>query len=314
MTKKEKKDSLLEAIIKTLCYFQVFSYPLTPSELYKYLHFHKKITFQDLIGTVEENPDVFERREGYIVLRGDYKLIETRSSRMQNSKNKFMRAFWIVQFLKFIPSVKLIGISGSLSMNNAKKHDDIDLFFITSENTLWVTRLLVNVTLLLLREKRSKKDSFASDKICPNMFMAENKLKISQKLQNIYMAHEVAQLRVLFNRNNTYNLFLLENSWVLRFIPNAFEVTSLSLTKKRFLKSVVQSLFSPVEKLFYSIQLLYMKKNITAEVVHLDLAMFHPNSHARVIQEIYKIKTHHQINYLKLLKKNKKKPVTTATH
>jgi hypothetical protein len=217
------KKSITYSIIRTLCYSQIFSYPLTFSELWKYIIHSKKITREELALNLYENRNFFQEVREYIVLPGDIKLIKTRNERIAHSKRKLAKALWISNILSLIPTVKLIGISGSLSMYNTKINDDIDLFFITSKRMLWTTRFLVNIVLILLKEKRLRNDKFAKDKICPNMFMADDYMELPKNKRNLYTAHEVAQMKVLYSKNNTHNRFLYKNSWILKYLPNVFE-------------------------------------------------------------------------------------------
>ncbi len=291
-----KKDMLTRAIIKTLCYAQTFSYPLTISELFKYLISSKKIAREELLLALYNNQHLFEQKDEYVVLRGDAKLIRERSKRKTYSRKKLAKALWISQVLSYIPTVKLIGLSGSLSMYNAKREDDIDLFFITSRNSLWITRALVNIILLFIGEKRGRNEKLATDKICTNMFLSEEALKIEKKQRNLYTAHEVAQLKVLFSRDYIYQEFLKENKWVLRFLPHAFEIYKKSFKNNR---QIIPLVLLPLEYLIYQIQLLYMKRRITNEVVKRRVAMFHPLKRDNAILVIHKLKVKHQARLLK---------------
>lgn len=280
------KDKLKSSIIKTLCYSQIFSYPLTVSELWKYLITGKKIDKEEFIDELNKPDEDFERVGQYVVFPGDRKLILERTIRAQESKRKLAKALWVSQLLSFIPWIKLIAISGSLSMYNAKPQDDIDLFFITGKNRLWTTRFLVNVFLLFLGEKRNKKEKYAMDKICPNMFISEDTLKI--KTHDLYIAHEIAQIKVLVSKDNMYQKFLKSNEWVLRFLPNAFLVNKVSQGHSR--KQISHLPLLVCELILFKIQYLYMKKRITNEKVDKNMASFHPLKQGEIILELYKLR------------------------
>lgn len=284
-------SSLGRAIIKTLCYSQIFSYPLTRAELWKYLLHNKKVSKKTLTRYLFQNPHIFEQIQDYVVLRGDKKLISERVKRHAYSSKKLKKAIIISRILFCIPTIKLVGISGSLSMFNAKKDDDIDLFFITSKKTLWTTRFMVNVALCILRQKRMREDRYAKDKICPNMFMSEDNLHIKKTDQNIYTAHEIAQMRVLFSNKNTYQRFISHNAWVLRYIPNAFTISKNAMKREKKSLNVFLIILSPIEKFFYGIQYLYMKKRITNETVTKTSARFYSSYHKKAILALYDLKT-----------------------
>ena len=288
-------NDITRSIIKTLCYSQIFSYPLTVSELFKYLISSKKITREELLLALYRNHNLFEHKDQYVVLRGDGKLVQERVKRKAYARSKLAKALWIAQILSFLPTIKLIGHSGSLSMYNAKKEDDIDLFFITSKNSLWITRALITIVLLFLGEKRRKNDRMAADKICPNMFLSEDALMIKKTHRNLYAAHEVAQLKILFSKDHIYEKFLKENKWVLRYIPHAFEIYKKPFKNK---KQIAPLVLLPFEHLIYRMQFLYMRRRITNEIVQRNIATFHPLRQDNAIEAIYKLKIKHQIKLL----------------
>lgn len=287
-------DHITRSIIKTLCYAQIFSYPLTQEELWKYLITDRKISKKSFAQRLSSGLYAAEKVGEFFVLRGDRRLVEKRIERQQQSARKFKKAYIIGRILFCIPTIKLVGVSGSLSMRNAKQDDDIDLFFITAKGTLWTTRLVISAILSLFGQKRIRLAHYAKDKICPNMFMSEEKLRIKKKDQNIYMAHEVAQMKVLFSRDEMYKKFLSQNAWVLSFMPNAFSVSPAASRLKNS-SSFLFNALRPIEKTLYFIQYIYMKKRITREVVSESVAAFHPAPHKTAVLELYSLKTTHQI-------------------
>lgn len=275
----------INAIIKTLCYHEIFSYPLTFSELSTYLISRKKISDRELLFTLSKYQSLFFESQGFIVFRNSHKNIKKRIEKISENKKKLAKALWISQILSYIPTVQLIGISGSLAMYNAKKHDDIDLFFITSKKTLWLSRFLVNVTLFLFGQKRAVGKGFVRDKICPNMFITEDTLSIEKKIRTVYTAHEVAQLKILYSKNNMKERFFYENAWVLKYLPHAFKKNKSNNAPLRQNK-----ILGALDYLFYIIQVLYMKKRRTIEVVQRQRAFFHPIKMGNIILQMYDLK------------------------
>lgn len=299
-------NKLTTSIIKTLCYAQIFSYPLTVSELWKYLIFEntgkmksgalmldKKISREDFIKALSQNTKIYQQIRQYVVFSGDDKLIAERAIRAQESRRKLAKALWISQILSFIPGVKLIAISGSLAMYNTKPADDIDLFFITGRNCLWTTRFLVNITLLVLGEKRKRSEKYAMDKICPNMFIAEDALEI--KTHNLYLAHEIAQIKVLISRENMHYKFLEGNRWVLKYLPHAF--SNQGATYHHGKKQAFFPLLIILEYTLFKVQYFYMKKKITNEKIKRNSAFFHPRRQGDIIMTLYnlRLKAYHSV-------------------
>lgn len=265
--------------------------------------YKRKITREELLFELNTNKDVFEHKNGYFFLKGNSKLVAQRFSRVESSRKKLQKAAHIIRILSHIPTLKLIGISGSLSMDNAKKDDDIDLFFITSAHTLWISRILVLSVLIILKEKRGRERVIAKDRICPNMFLSETALSTQSNSRNIYVAHELSQLKVLYAKDNIYQKFLAANSWALSFLPNAFTFTKSPVLSKNPLLNI----FIPLDYLLFFMQFLYMKKRITNEKIGVSFAMFHPLKSDSAVQEIYALKVKYWGAILrhKVIKKNR---------
>jgi hypothetical protein len=277
--------SLTNAIIQVLSYFDIFEYPLTFSEIKKYLE-KKTIVSDDEIYAEIESISSIQELDGYYYFLGRRANVQKRVERAGISIEKMAKARVIANILSKIPTIQYIGISGSLSMNNSVENDDIDLFFITRRNTLWMSRFLVNFLLSLTHQKRKRNEKEAKNKICPNMFMDEGELTLDKKRRNLYIAHEIIQLKTVFDRNEFSNLLLSENRWIGNFLPN---ITIPTFKNKRLNKS--NSVLKLINFLFFSIQNLYITKHKTRETVEAKLAMFHPLNREKVIKDLYKLKS-----------------------
>src|SRR3989344_7290328 len=70
------------------------------------------------------------------------------------SENKIDKATRIAILLSKIPTINLICATGSIAINNATKDADLDLFIVTTKDTLWLTRPFVFLLLKILRLRR----------------------------------------------------------------------------------------------------------------------------------------------------------------
>jgi hypothetical protein len=267
-------NNIQRAIIATLSYSHLFEYPLTSTEIHRYLigitcdlaSLRKELTRMNLFS-----------HHGYYTFCDTSRNIRKRIQRERISKAKMYKAKRIAKILSFLPTVQLIGVSGSLSMKNCKKDDDIDLFFITSANSVWLTRFCVSLLLILLGEKRKRLIACAKDKICPNMYLSNDTLTLSK--QNLYTAHEVAQLKVLHNKNRTYEQFLYQNNWIHTYLPNITITQTPPQAKK---KKWFGGLITVVDTLFFFMQKSYMRKYQTIEKIGQSYALFHPQDKATI--------------------------------
>jgi len=216
-----------KAILRTLAYADIFDYPLKENEIYRFLisNFQFPIPkesreagiskFQkELLALSSE----VSQKDGFYFLKGREKIAPLRKKREQWSREKLKIAKRVASWLKLIPTIQMVAVTGALAMNNSDKEDDIDLFIITSANRLWLSRGLV-VTFLRLTGHYWRPGKI-KNKICPNMLLDESHLKIPKKEQDLFSAHEFCQLKLVWDRNKTYQKFVKENQWVKKFLPN----------------------------------------------------------------------------------------------
>jgi len=170
-------------------------------------------------------------------------------------------------------------------MGNAREKDDIDLIMIVKSRTLWASRLLATALVEMLGIRRRPGEQQVKNKICLNMFLAKNYLRLPPDERDFYGAHELLQMKPLWQREDSYKQFLRANRWVKSFFPDAW---SDKISEREFsLPTMKSSYFSlgvyPVTFIlrFFEwpakiIQLKYMQRHRTSEVVTDGVLRFHP--------------------------------------
>jgi len=269
-------DSRERAILKTLLYSNFFDYPLKEEEIYKFLIVEQKIGKKEFHSLLKNIKAPVKSNEDFYFLPGRNKLVKIRKERAKISLKKLQKAEKIIKILAFIPTIELIGISGALSMQNCEKDDDVDIFVVTKKGLVWTTRFLMVIFLRMLGVYRNKNSKDYSDKICLNMLLDESQMALEK---NLYIAHEITQLLPLFARDNAYQRFLQKNNWVKHFMVNALKDDKQYLKKNSgVMDDVLTFLFKffAFEKITKLLQLNYMKKDITNEIVRNDILRLHP--------------------------------------
>lgn len=272
------------AILKTLVYADIFDYPLTLREIHKWL-----------IGKKASLRQIKMDQRKYYCLPGREKIIKIRKQRIKQSKIYLRKAKIICQLLRIIPWIKLVGISGGLAMENAGKKDDIDLILITAKNRMWISRFLA-LGLLSLTGQRRKRDDLplkVAGKLCINTLLEEDCLEQSSK--DIYLAHEVLQMKVLWQRDGIYSKYLEDNSWVFKYLPNwinQYQVLSSkyygkSHNTKYIIHNTILNIFEKIAKKF---QLWYMKSPKGMERIEDGALYFHPKDCRKEILAKFKLK------------------------
>jgi len=262
-------------LFATVAYADIFDYPLTADDLYFWCIKktpRKNFRAGGIPGVVNHNY--------MLTLRGRQNITETYDRRRELSKEKREIARRAGKWLRLIPSLTLVGITGSAAVNNATAGDDIDLFFITARKTLWITRALTTLLIDILGIRRRPGDKKVTNKICLNMFMSEDALAIPKKEQDLYAAHEVLQMEPLWARGNSYRRFLETNIWVKKLLPVAWEIKHFGRNnhpKASYFWTYVSVFFLKwFERPAKFFQLWYMKKRRTHEVITARMLRFHP--------------------------------------
>ncbi len=253
-----------------IVYHDQFSYPLSSTELFKW-SYNEKLPKARKINMSSAG--------GFHFVQGRSGLIRIRRLRLRESQRKLKIAKRAAEYLSKIPSVLMVGITGSLAMMNADKRSDIDFMVVTRKNTLWTTRLLA---LSLLKRKRVLVRRYGErsekDKICLNLWLDETALVWRKR--NAFTAHEIAQVVPLANKSSAYEKFVNKNQWIKRYWPSAVEHSEKQVAHSEsfpgFLCSMYHVLCTIIEPLAFGLQLIYMKPKMTREVVTKNRAIFHP--------------------------------------
>lgn len=210
-------------------------------------------------------------------------LKKERERRSEYSQAKMGEAARLFAFLSQLPWVSGVAVTGSVSMNNAKKNDDLDFMIITPPRRLWLARPLVTAYAWLNGKRRSWHRE-ESNSWCFNMWLDEENLGMPVSSRNYYSAYEVFQARWVISKGGARERFLRRNRWAARIFPNMVAVGELGkLAELSGGKNaaiwpliLVGPFFDLLNFLAYRVQLWYMQPHRTTERVGLGLAFFHP--------------------------------------
>ena len=252
---------LRQAVNNTLAYARFFKYPLSAEETHFWFITPRSIS----LSAIKKYLPKLTQRERKI-----------RINLYKNTHKKINKAKKLVKLAKFIPTIKLLTLTGSTAIGNSKKNDDIDLMIVTSANTLWITRpiFLLLLTLKFSRRYPGDNQQKVMDAFCPNLWLDTKSLQIPKRMMNLYTAHEVLQVKPLLDRGNTYQKFIKENSWTKKFLANAY---SKILKKKSAKKNKIDLsfVFFPLNLFLFFLQYIYMLPKLSKEKISLHSAFFH---------------------------------------
>jgi hypothetical protein len=294
-----------KAILKTIIYADIFDYPLTAEEIYKYLIVDEEyphprgvsslhpggekpgvsITFNTVAAMISElqEKQLICYADGLYMLAGKQKLATLRRRREKASRAKMLLAENLAQKLIKIPYVLGVFVTGALSMQNTDENEDIDLMIITKRNRLWTTRLLVTTYLEWkgIRRRPIPHPRGVKDKFCVNMYLDESALAVPENMQNLYTAHEIVQVKPLIHRGQIYERFLTANRWAKDYLPQAIKWDTSHAEPKVLTKQGIG------ENIAFQIQAIYMKFRMTRESISPHAAFFHPRDTSSQVLKQY---------------------------
>lgn len=262
----EKSASLKLASeeVFSVYYHNIFDYPLSFSELIKWK-----------AGNVPNlNVDV-DYKNGYYFLKGREGLVYKKVLRERISQKKQTIAFKASKTLSLVSAVKMIGITGSLAMSNAKKDSDIDLIIITKNGKLWSTRLITYLLFKLANiSVRKPREPNQKNKLCLNIWLDESDMIWPKNERNVYTAHEILQITPILNRGEAYENFLYKNKWAFKYWPNA-QIIRKPTYRYKYSKPINLDF---IDNVAYKLQYRYLKPKLTKEHVTFTKAVFHPRN------------------------------------
>lgn len=214
LTDLEPLNEVQYAVYTCICYFDIFSHPITSTEIRNFSGL--------LLNQTEVDTALKDLCEKQVILffEGYYFLESTRflniKKRIAAEKKFFEKRHIIKRYARFIakfPFVKSVAISGSCSKGLLDDDGDVDYFIITSPNRLWLCRtILVSFKKLIL---------FNSKKyFCVNYFLSSDNLEIPDR--NLFVACEISTLMPV-NNKILFEEFLERNKWVEDYLPNRRE-------------------------------------------------------------------------------------------
>lgn len=202
------------AILKTVIYGDIFHFPMTEEEIHHFLIHDEQVEF----AVIKERLEFSSFLASSLCFDGTYYALATRPDifTLRHDREKMMqqlagRVKTYGRLLMYFPFVEFVGVTGALSMRNpSTDEDDLDYLVVTRPGRVWLARACI---ILLVRIMRLRKIE-----ICPNYVLASDQLK--QARQDLYIAHEIAQLLPLA-QTTLYEQLRNQNRWTEDHLANA---------------------------------------------------------------------------------------------
>lgn len=209
---RDSSNPLDDAIAKTVAYRDLFQYPVTAHEIHRYLHevrCGQDAVADALVTAVDYGTLITDGT--YFALPGREGLFERRLQRRATSQSLWNLARGHAARLAALPFVRMVGVTGSLAVDNATDDADIDFMLITDGGRLWTARAFAKFLQMINRR-------VGDGKLCVNHLVSTKRLQLDEP--GLYIAQELSQMVPLYGRD-TYNMLREANPWVDEILPNA---------------------------------------------------------------------------------------------
>lgn len=210
------------SILEELAYFDLFDFPLTPLELWRYQRNRtgsvteiQRILAGELAGKVEETWGMYH-------LPGRSEIIQLRQRRYRQAEEKYRRVARYVRWLSYFPFVEMVGVCNSLAYSNARPEADIDVFVVTTPGRIWTARFFATGWMKVLGQRPAH--AHMRDTLCLSFFINRDKLDLApvKLTDDVYLAHWVWQVVPVYDPTNVYPRFLDANRWAREYFPQAY--------------------------------------------------------------------------------------------
>jgi len=218
---------LSKNILATIIYYDILDYPMTAFEVWKYLtnvdeRKGEKVE-AERIGLVkvvqalesEELESQIEQFQGFYFLRGRGFLVEKRLERNKISQQKLKIIRGVVFWLRFLPYVRMVAVTGTVAMKNAGKNSDLDLLVVIRQGRIFFGRTAVTALVHLMGKRRYGKK--IANRICLNCFLTDESL--TSRLQDVFSASEYFFIVPLLGQR-IFLEFKHKNAWIKKFKIN----------------------------------------------------------------------------------------------
>jgi hypothetical protein len=227
-----------DKILRTLAYYDVFTYPLTATEIHQHLSVASDLPKVSVaLEQLQQEGLVFKFEDLY-TLRNNPALATKRRAGNELAKELLQKAYQKAGFIARFPFIRGICISGSLSKNYADEKSDLDFFIITHPKRLWIARTIFDFYRKFFVRKKFYKN------YCLNYFISFDQLTIQE--QNIFTATELATLKPVWGIRHYENL-MKSNDWIFSYFPNLdLKKTNdlISFKKEPLPKRVIESIIN----------------------------------------------------------------------
>ena len=235
-----------KAVLSTIAYYDIFDYPLTSWEIWKFLYCREYarmssvtnireydfVNAQKILNKSKKLKDVLDFSNGFYFLKGRERIVEERRKKYLLAQKRWKKLQKIVSVLQVAPFVKMIAGCNNLLINNLKPDSDIDVFIIVKSGRMWMARFFITFLVSLMRQWRHKGN--IAGRICLSFFVTDDNLNleyVAKKPYDIYLNNWIFLVAPLLDQG-VYKRFIKENLWARKSLNNALTFLPVGYERK----------------------------------------------------------------------------------
>lgn len=260
---QSRSKTVTDAVREILTYFSLFSYPLTPLEVWRFVFL--PASYEAVVTALEEltSAGAVLSCDGKFVLAGHAGVFCERESRYRISLRKLQRARRAVSYLSRLPFVRAVYVCNSLALFHADEASDIDLFIIVREGMIWRARFFSVLPFLLfgIRPGVTRRDP-----LCFSFFLSDQSLDVSRfriGAEDPYLALWIATLLPLHDPDGLLRRMYAESD-IHSALPQLREFSVRSVGRPHFAGYVKPH--SVFERILRRLQYWWFPKRIREQI------------------------------------------------
>lgn len=152
----------------------------------------------------------------------------------EEATKKLAKAQEMAAYLKRLPWIHMIFVTGSVASSNALPTDDIDVWIVVEPRRIWLTRAFDWLLFTFTKKRRLVTDGTDSaktkDKFCFNFYTTTNALELSKHTRSFAMQF-VDAVPVFIRNNSDYKALLEANAWVHNYFPSWYNNMQMTFSK-----------------------------------------------------------------------------------
>lgn len=292
---------LEQSILRTVCWFSLFDYPLSLFEVWKWLlEPDRPYDLAQVARVLEQSPWLQERldfSEGFYLLKqaSTSNACAVRRERFLDASRKFDRLRRACAYFSLLPGVRSVAAVNTLAWWHTTQTSDIDLFIVTRPGSIWSSRFFLVVPFALLGQRPTHDDSRA-DPFCFSFFVTQDHLQLeSLKVasKDHYLAFWLKSMVPMIDKDQQTETVDKLNKWATSVLPHA-RVRSLHHTHRPKKTATLPLQPKWIDPLFRAIQrrrlpqeLVDLANKDTRVVINDTMLKFHENDRRAHFMERY---------------------------